>query len=386
MTTAPVVAHVKDHFLPLSETFIYTLIRSHRRYRPIVLDRHARRHAHEFPLDAYYSPVIAFGPLGPMAGILERLALRVWKRSPYLERVMRHHRVRLLHVHFGQVAALFVPIARRLHIPLVSSFYGKDVSVFAQRPDWRHRFRSLWTYGDAFLVLGPRMAEQLAAQGCPEEKIHILPLALNLQHISPKTWSPLQKTGATTYLLTVGRLVPKKGTDVLLRAFAHLPEHTHLWIIGDGPQRAALEHLTRALNLAHRVTFLGWRPHNEVLEWMQRAHIFVLPSRTDPESGETEGTPTVLLEAQSTGLPVVATYHADIPFIVEHGRTGLLVPEGDEEALARALNELCNRPERWAEMGRAGREQVGTRHSASRVIQRLESMYDMLIRNTTSTL
>ncbi len=377
MPLKPTVAHVKDHFLPRSETFIYTLLQAHRRYRPIVLDRHPRVHAAQFPWEAYYSPAETWGP---WAGIAERALLRWWGRSPYLERVLRRTQTRIMHVHFGQVATLFAPLAQRLHLPLVTSFYGKDVSVFGRHPAWRSRFRTLWAYGDAFLVLGPHMAQQIIEQGCPEDKVHILPLALDLHRIPFTSRVPPPK-GSPTRLLTVGRLIPKKGIDVLLRALAQLPPHVHLWIVGDGPQRAELDHLARTLGVSHRVTFLGWQSHEEVIAWMQRAHIFVLPSRTDPTSGETEGTPTVILEAQASGLPVVATRHADIPSLVEEGRSGFLVAEGDAEGLAQALKVLCAHPDRWRAMGRAGRERVETHHHVERVIQRLESIYDATIRH-----
>ena len=380
-THHPVVAHIKDHFLPLSETFIYTLLRAHRRYRPIVLGRHSRVYADHFPWDAYYSPAQAFGA---WAGVLERACLRLCGRSPYLEHVLSRTRARVLHVHFGQVAVLFVPLARRLGLPLITSFYGKDVSVFARQASWRERFRSLWRYGDVCFALGPAMAGQLVALGCPEERVHVLPLAVDVERIPFSRREPPAR-GEPVRLLTVGRLIPKKGVDVLLQALAQIAPsvRVHLWVIGDGPQRRALEELAHSLGVTEHVTFLGWKPHPEVLTWMQRAHVFVLASRDDPLTGETEGTPTVLLEAQASGLPVVSTRHADIPFIVEDGRSGVLVPEGDVQALAQALESVCAHPEQWSAMGQAGRSLVESRHDVKRIIVRLETVYDSTIKART---
>ena len=369
----PTVAHIKDAYLPKSETFIYTLLRAHARYRPIVINRYPSQNLDIFPIEPYYTPT-RWG--GRWASLAERWSLRTLGRSPFVEHVVRKEEAALLHVHFGQVGALFVPVARRAGLPLLVSYYGKDVSVFLPQPRWQPRFRQLWRQGAAHLVLGPHMAEALITHGCPRTRVHILPLPLRVDRIpfhgrSAEPDEPIR-------LITVGRLIPKKGTDILLRALALLPRTIpyHLWIVGDGPQREGLRHLARSLGLEDRVTFLGWLSHAQVIERMLRAHIFVLPSRTDPETGETEGTPTVLLEAMATGLPVIATRHADIPFIVPEGTAGLLVPEGDVTALAQALDALLNRPDRWPDMGRAGREHVRQQHDVPRVMEQLEAIYD----------
>ena len=376
MAVAPttIVAHVKDRFLPRSETFIFTLIRALRRYRSVILDRHKRQHAEEFPVERHYSPAERFGV---WAGVLERLSLRWLRYSPYLEHVLRTERVGLIHAHFGQLGALFVPVARRYGLPLVVSFYGADLSVFAQHPAWQRRFQALWAHAHCFVALGPGMMKCLETLGCPAERITVVPLAIDVNRFSfaerkaPHRGEPIR-------ILTVGRLVPKKGVDILLRAIKALGSYLplKLWIAGDGPQRPALERLADELGIREVVTFLGWVEHTRVAELMAQAHLFVLASRTDPRTGETEGTPTVLLEAQAMGLPVVSTHHGDIPFIVRDGESGLLVPEGDAEALAGALDTLLTHPGRWAEMGRAGRALVESRHEMSRVGARLERIYD----------
>jgi len=368
------VAHVKDHFLPRSETFIYTLLRSIKRYRSIVVDRHGRQNEALYPFKEHFSPVERFGP---WAGWMERSALRLLGRSPYIEHVLRAENVRLLHAHFGQLGALFVPVARRLAIPLITSFYGKDLSTFATDPAWKSRFEALWAYGQRFLVLGPRMADRLKALGCPAERISILPIPIDLSQFHPPARRP-PGPNEPTYILTAGRLIPKKGVDILLRALASLKEmhRFELWIAGDGPERTRLEGLVNELQLQERVRFLGWRSHSEMIELMKNVHLFVLASRTDPKTGETEGTPTVLLEAQAMELPVVSTFHADIPEIVRNGKTGFLVPEGDVAALSRILDELLRRRDAWMRIGRAGRAFLEAKHEMGKVGEQLEQIYD----------
>jgi colanic acid/amylovoran biosynthesis glycosyltransferase len=110
---------------------------------------------------------------------------------------------------------------------------------------------------------------------------------------------------------------------------------------------------------------------------MARAHVFALASRRAPSSEQTEGTPTVLLEAQAVGLPIVSTLHGDIPSIVpERNKASALVPEGSSRALAAALGRTLDRSVEWEDLGRAGRVFVEKRHGKERVVERLEQIYD----------
>jgi colanic acid/amylovoran biosynthesis glycosyltransferase len=149
-------------------------------------------------------------------------------------------------------------------------------------------------------------------------------------------------------------------------------------IIGDGERRELIETTIAEHGLEDIVELRGWQPQSVVADEMADAHLFILPSVT-AENGDKEGTPTVLLEAQSMGLPVVSTYHAGIPEIVEDGETGLLVPERDSEALADALETLISNPERWPEMGKRGREHIERNHSIEAVTDDLLKLYRSLL-------
>lgn len=372
------MAHIKDRFLPLSETFIYPQVSRLDRYRSVVLDRHRRQNRTEFPWSDYYSVVERRGSWYAMG---ERLALRYFGYSPYLERILRVEKVQVIHAHFGQLGALITPVARRLQIPLVVSFYGKDLSNFVAHPRWKGRFADMWQTAQAVLALGEQMVEALARAGCPRRKLSVMPIAVDLGRIQyverqpPVGPSPLQMVG-------VGRLIKKKGFDVALRALSHLPEpeKVHFTIVGDGPQRDELQALVAQLDLAQTVSFAGWLSHERVIQEMSRAHVFLLPSRTDPDSGEMEGTPTVLLEAQATGLPVISTVHAGIPDIVQNGRTGWLVAEDNEHALSAQLQDVLDKTQELPAFSRRARTFVERYHSADAVMDRLQSVYDMCVR------
>jgi colanic acid/amylovoran biosynthesis glycosyltransferase len=376
------IAHFKDHFLPLSETFIYNLLSGFDRHRHIVIDRYRQENQARFPFQPHYSPAEA---IGTRYATLERILLRLFGRSPYLERVLKQEQVDLIHAHFGQLGALIAPVARRHKRPLVVSFHAQSLSIFADKPDWRRRFDRLWQDATVCLALGPVMVKQLVEAGCPEGKIAVVPLPIDTSTFTymERCFSPADDLNGLQ-LLTVARLVPKKGLDVLLAALARLPQGAkwQLRIVGDGPQRSSLEVLAAELNLQERVTFAGWLDSEAVAREMQAAQLFVLPSRTDPQTGETEGAPTVLLEAQATGLPVLSTHHADIAANVTDGQGGWLVPEGDVRALAQRLEQIIAQPELLEEQSRAARERIVQRHSKEAVAGYVQQLYEQCVRSS----
>ncbi|WP_241557964.1 glycosyltransferase family 4 protein [Falsirhodobacter deserti] len=159
---------------------------------------------------------------------------------------------------------------------------------------------------------------------------------------------------APARVLFVGRLDSVKGGRLLLEAFGALRERhpdAALEIVGDGPDRAAMEARARELGLGSKVRFHGYRTQEEVARILSGADMLVLPSFA-------EGVPVVLMEAMASGLPVVSTRIAGIPELVEDGKTGFLVPAGDLETLTARIDTLLSDPQRAQAMGAAGRAVV----------------------------
>jgi len=176
-------------------------------------------------------------------------------------------------------------------------------------------------------------------------------------------------------LLAVGRLVEKKGFDTLLDACALLRAWGRPFrcdIIGDGPRRDRLAEQARRLRIERHVTFHGAQPNEEVYRAFRRHDILVAPSRTSPD-GDRDGLPTVIIEALSCELPVVASAFAAIPELVADGETGRLVPPDAPVALARALRRLFDRPRHTFRMGRRGREQVRRHFQLGREVTKLNA-------------
>lgn len=142
-------------------------------------------------------------------------------------------------------------------------------------------------------------------------------------------------------LLFIGRLVPKKGVDVLLRALARLHGKAKCIVVGDGPMRQKLERLTMQLGVSDCVTFIGSVKHSDVAEHYASAYALIVPS-VIASDGDRDGLPNVILEAAASSLPIIASDISGIPEFVEDGESGLLFPAGDDEALAMAIEKLLS--------------------------------------------
>ena len=176
-------------------------------------------------------------------------------------------------------------------------------------------------------------------------------------------------------VLFAGRLVPEKGVDGLLRAFAAVSvsdRSARLEVAGDGPQRAELEALTRELGLGEQVRFLGHLAADELAAHRARAWMQVVPSRWAEPFG------IVAVEAMMDGVPVIATRCGGLADIVDHDRTGLLVEAGDDAALAAAIQSLAAHPDRARELGAAARRAATERYGDSVLFDRLTALYQRL--------
>ena len=160
--------------------------------------------------------------------------------------------------------------------------------------------------------------------------------------LAARTLSGHDEVADNRVVLAVGRLVPKKGFDVLLRSFALLVQDVpkaRLCLVGDGDERATLEALANRLDLTQQVRFFGWQSLGDVQSLMKRAGVLVVPSRID-RRGDRDGLPNVVLEAFACGLPVIASPLDGIQEAVIHRKTGLLVEPQDIRGMASALKEM----------------------------------------------
>lgn len=286
----------------------------------------------------------------------------------------------VVHAHFGWAAQYGSALAGRLGVPLLVSFYGSDATVFprarrgrrvraAVRGRTTHAYEELLGKVDRAIAVSEFLADRLRSLGFDRE-IVVVPIGVRLERF---TFRPPAIDDREARLLFVGRLVPRKGLDVLLRALPRVArEHqaVRLDVVGDGSSRRELEALAGRMGVAERVHFLGARPPDGVLRAQRAAHIQVVPSRTMP-NGEAEGSPTVTKEAQAVGLPLVATASGGTVETVAPRHREEIVPEDDHEALAERILVLLDDRAGWPERARVGRawveEQFDWRHLAVRI-------------------
>ena len=196
------------------------------------------------------------------------------------------------------------------------------------------------------------MADTLAGIGCPHKKIRLVRIGLDLDYFP----FAQRARGRPLVIVQAARLVEKKGVDLSIRAFAAARAdlgESELWIVGDGPERSSLEALATELAVADSVRFVGELSHGRYRELIGEAQICLQPSRTAADGDTEGGAPTVLIELQAAGLLVVATRHADIPYVVP--RDDQLADEEDVPGIAARPRSHCGPVRRrMAGAGRGG--------------------------------
>ena len=389
----PVVAHLNHQFFAATETFIYTYLSHLQRLQPICLSQsEAIANTDVFPFppaDLYDNEVRGakrYTARWLYLGIRQRLQRQLQFLQPNGERwavkILRKRNAKLIHAHFGPRGLAALPIKKKLGLPLITTFYGFDLKpdLGGKYPNYTAGRQELFKTGDLFLVEGAHMRQLLIDLGCPAEKIKIQRIAIETAKLPFRARLP--KPNQKTRILFIGRFYEKKGLLYALQAVYDLwkiRQDFEFRLVGDGELGATVRAFIHDHTMESYVNLLGFLNRPACLAEMQTADIFLHPSVT-AANGDTEGgAPTVILEAQALGIPVVSTLHADIPNVTVPGKSALLVAERDIPALVDALRYLLDNPTYWAEMGQAGREFVEKHHEIDREVKALETIYLNLI-------
>lgn len=362
------------NFPEVSETFIRAQLGAYRSYRPMVYAKKALAQS-PWPINA----VSAHGSWAERKFLLTR--------SPRWHRSEQDTPPQLLHAHFGVDGVYALPLATGLGIPLVTTFHGFD--VLTKRSWWlRHpslpvavylaHLKELRSSGARFIAVSRFVEQALIDAGFPLDRIVQHYIGVDTKKFQP---NPGRRDPGSRYVLSVGRHVGFKGVDVLLKAFARImPRHpdVHLLQVGAGPLTPSLKALAQELGLSARVTFLGAQPNERVVQLLQGAEVFALPSRTHA-SGSTEALGIVFNEASACAVPIASTRSGGIPEVVLDGETGLLCGEGDDAALAVNLDAILSDKSLGERFGRRGRELVCDSFDLQRQTEKLEQIYDEVI-------
>ena len=335
----------------MTETFVYKQIIGNKHYRHVVFTREVKN-KEIFPIDS----------------------LVLIKDSKELEESLKEHKIDLLHAHFGPSALLALESKSKLNIPMLTFFHGFDVKMYPMTRSKFSEYRDLFLKGEAFAVPSNALKKELIALGCPEDKITVCYLGIDIQRI------PFRQRKLDSHpirILSIGRLVEKKGHDNLIEALSLVEKkipHFQLHIIGGGDKYEELQQIIHKFRLEQKVFLLGAIPHHKTLEMLQQAHLFCLASRHTSD-GDMEGLPVSLLEAQAAGIPIISTKHSGIPEGVLDGRSGYLAEENNPKDLADKLMTLMNHTENWPKFGKVGRQWIEKQFHDDNERQQLMNIY-----------
>jgi glycosyltransferase involved in cell wall biosynthesis len=363
------VALFADRFLPYSQTFIYEEIRAHDRYEVDVFCK-TRLNEEQFAYDTVFCPQTWIGER-----VYENIGY--W---PQFDRRIGRGGYDVLHAHFGTTAVYALPYVLRHDLPFVVTFWGNDISVLLgiqglNPKNWRYlAYRhAIMNHADRMLCVSREMCEFVREMSGRPEAIRLWSQGIDLDR-----FRPVAHENDVPTLIMVGRFTEKKGHAYAIRAFANAIEAGYaarLVLVGDGELEARCRALVRDRGISEHVTFAGVLSQTEVAERLARADVALVPSVV-ARNHDREGSPTVAKEAAACGVPVVGTYHAGLPDIVDDGTTGFLVPERHVEALTDRIRRLLDAPGLRARMGRAARAKMEREFGLHDRVAELERLYD----------
>jgi colanic acid/amylovoran biosynthesis glycosyltransferase len=367
------VGFLRHNFLHRSESWLYGSMQG--------LEEGGRYHVRVFALRRYLAERFPWTDVTLLGG-----PAQAWywltRRAPAFTRWANS--VRLIHAHLGPTGPFAMAGALAAGVPFVVSYYGHDVVMFRTRERfepwaWWYTLlrRRVFARAARIVVLSEHMRRALIAQGCPEEKVAVVRLGVDVARFAGAA-REVRDARQPLRVLMVGREVDKKGFDDGLAAVRGAIDRgvpCEVTMLGTGGPLAPYLRL-KARSLGVDVRWL--EPAHPVAAAMAGADVLLAPSRTAAD-GDEEGTPTVIVEAGAAGLPVVSTRHAGIPEQIDDGVSGLLAGERDIWGLTEALATMARDPVRAHAMGVAGRARMTRDYSLAAHRARLHAVYDAVL-------
>lgn len=261
---------------------------------------------------------------------------------------------------------------------LVTVFHGYDLTAYPKKHGM-HVYDVLFKYCDLCLPISDHWKNRLIDMKCDPSKVMVHRMGVDLNRFCGV--ERMRRKGEKIKILSVARLVEKKGLEFGIMAVSRVMQHfdnIEYMIAGDGLLRPQLERMIHQLKLEDTVQLLGWQNQDEVSDLMKQADILLTPSITG-ESGDQEGIPVVLMEALAMEVPVVSTFHSGIPELIIDGKTGLLAPERDDVILAKKLMLLIRNTSLADDIRCNGKDFVKKHHSIDTLNRTLSNLFSQLI-------
>ncbi|MBN1415296.1 MAG: glycosyltransferase [Bacteroidales bacterium] len=364
--------HYVSNFLPLTMVWIYNILENLQEYDPYVLAR-KKINRKSFP----FEKIKALDDLSLGKQLYHIGISKITRVIPFFLKAAQQIRPDIVHFHLGNIAYKSLPLKRKLAIPGVLSFYGADAYLYPERKRNRRRLSVVYRDMDKILVLGPAMQNQMKLLGCPENKLEIFHLGIDVDK-NPFTEKIFPQNRPLKFLLA-SNFVEKKGMDITLYALEQIKKHIdfEIEIIGDGTLRPDILNIIRKTGLEDRTKLHGYKPYTFVLEKACECDVFLQASRT-ASNGDKEGTPMVFVDVMAAGMPVISTYHSDIPEIVREGFNGYLAEENNIDSFAACLLKLIENKSDFHSLSVNSRSHVKEHFNIFVQAKRLESIYNKL--------
>ena len=290
-----------------------------------------------------------------------------------------HQKVDLVLAEFGTIGAAISSTVKDVNIPLVCIFYGYDAFHQKTLDLYKEEYQELFNNAKLLIGVSKDIVFQLEKLGAPKEKIQYLPCALNLERFQ---YSDHSKN--PPIFLAVGRFAETKSPHLTILAFKEVLKtvpNAQLIMVGkdEGYLHEACLILVKALGIENHVEFKGILNHDEVFQQMKQARIFIQHSLTTPIYHDKEGTPVAIMEAMSSGLPVISTRHAGIEEMIEHEKTGFLVDEYDIENMAKYMVLLAQNDQLVHDLGKNASQFIPSHSLVSKHTDILSSLIKQTI-------
>lgn len=367
-----------ERMLPSTQTFIPLQVNALKRYQPQYIGLIPAKK--NYPME--HPPMLLTAKRSHAARI-RREAYRWTGIAPAFHSHARAANADILHGHFAEGGPAAVFLAEATKLPLILHLRG-GAELMADADLRKHMFQRpylawrepLWDRASMFIAVSEFIKNKAISSGFPEAKLRVHYTGMDLKKFTPVL--PVAEMDPNM-VIYVGRLVPYKGCDYLLRAMAQVQQRqpkAHLIVIGDGTFRPDLDRLAAELGI--KCSFLGELPQSEIHQWLDRARVFCGPSVTLAD-GMSEAFGNVFSEAQAMGVPVVSTRHGGIPETMKEGVTGLLAEERNVEMLAAHLLRYLEDDGFWTASREEGLCWVRANFDVHTQTALLERIYDATV-------
>lgn len=367
-------------YLPLPENWIYEQVRHLERYRSVFATK-STANLDTFPFD----PIYSVSRSRIHVRILDRKIRKRAGYSPFFSSVVESEGVSILHAHGGGIATFVVASAYRSNIPMVVSFYGTDMWKHPEgEAGLRRKYADVFKHAALSLAEGPAAAAQLVRIGCPEDRVAIHRLGVDVAAIPFKPRSLAD--GAELRVLMASRFVEKKGIPYAIEGFCRVARENlrmRLTVVGDSGSakdsrvRKEIEKTVTRHGVGDQVAILGFMGREELRTLAEQHHVLLHPSIHAPTGDSEGGHPVVMTMLAASGMPILATRHCDIPEVVRDNETGWLVSERNADEIEATLRNIVRDPSMLHAFGCEARKLVEEKYDIRTM--RLDSVYDRML-------